>query len=498
MVVGVKLPGMKLAGIYKRISDDREGRELGVERQDRDCHKIAAAEEATVVDVYCDNDISASTKSRKPRPDYKRLLADAKSGRINMIIAYTTSRLTRRPREHEDLIDLALDHGVVFRYVRSPQYDLNTAQGREGARTAAARDAGEAEETAERVKAAVVQRAEMREKHGGPRPFGISEDWTEIVEAEAELIKGWYAHILSRGSLLGIVKKLNKAGVLTPPRMITKRTKVNGKKVTTQVDIGSNPWRAWAIRRILLNPRNAGFRVLDGVRYPATHPKIVEEDTWQAVAEILNNKSRKKNHVGTARKHLGTGLFFCERCPGTTVNTGYSQDNVYLQYRCLKCLRQWRADKVNDWVNKLVEDILNQEDGVQRLLPKRATTSASEVRDLVSEREALRRNLKTIGADLGLAVDPYVRETLNISLQTAAARIRQISDQLTRAGEFSAAEAFANSDDPIKKWRETDDLALKQNAIRDLMVITLGTPIRGRAEWLAEKFIKVTWLAEQL
>ena len=77
--------------------------------------------------VYTDNDIGASTRSRKPRPDYQRMLADARAGRFEVILAYASSRLTRRPREHEDLIELAERHGVAYRYVRSPSVDLNTA-----------------------------------------------------------------------------------------------------------------------------------------------------------------------------------------------------------------------------------------------------------------------------------------------------------------------------------------------------------------------------------
>jgi DNA invertase Pin-like site-specific DNA recombinase len=107
-------------GIYLRISDDREGRELGVGRQEQDCLQLAARLRCPVHDVYKDNDISASTRSRKARPEYQRLLADARAGHVATVIAYTSGRLTRRPREHEDLIELAERHGVRFRLRRLP------------------------------------------------------------------------------------------------------------------------------------------------------------------------------------------------------------------------------------------------------------------------------------------------------------------------------------------------------------------------------------------
>src|SRR5437763_7970265 len=132
-----------VAGIYERISEDREGKELGVDRQRTACTSLAAKLGVPVHRVYRDNDIGASTRSApKPRDEYNALLADAKAGIITMVISYSTSRLTRRPRENEDLIELAVASGVAFHYVKSPKYDLNTADGREGARNAAARDAG--------------------------------------------------------------------------------------------------------------------------------------------------------------------------------------------------------------------------------------------------------------------------------------------------------------------------------------------------------------------
>src|SRR5579859_5770999 len=118
------------SGIYLRISDDREGRELGVGRQQEDCLSLSEHLHCVVYDFYKDNDISASPRSRKVRPDYQRLLADARAGAIDTIIAYTSSRLTRRPREHEDLIELAEQYGIQFHYVASPSFDLNTAAGR--------------------------------------------------------------------------------------------------------------------------------------------------------------------------------------------------------------------------------------------------------------------------------------------------------------------------------------------------------------------------------
>jgi site-specific DNA recombinase len=46
-------------GIYCRISRDRVGAGLGVERQEEDCRDLANRLRWDVVDVYTDNDLSA-------------------------------------------------------------------------------------------------------------------------------------------------------------------------------------------------------------------------------------------------------------------------------------------------------------------------------------------------------------------------------------------------------------------------------------------------------
>lgn len=90
------------SGTYLRISDDKEGRELGVACQEEDGRRLADQLGVNVVDVYKDDDISASTRTKKKRPNYRRMLRDAEMVRIKVVIAYTSARITRRPRENED------------------------------------------------------------------------------------------------------------------------------------------------------------------------------------------------------------------------------------------------------------------------------------------------------------------------------------------------------------------------------------------------------------
>src|SRR5690625_3774762 len=92
----------KQAAIYVRISRDREGAGLGVDRQENDCRDLAARLGWTIVATYTDNDLSAY--SGKPRPGYLAMLEDVKAGRVNAILAWHTDRLHRKNAELEEFV----------------------------------------------------------------------------------------------------------------------------------------------------------------------------------------------------------------------------------------------------------------------------------------------------------------------------------------------------------------------------------------------------------
>jgi len=100
------------AAIYVRISSDRSGAGLGVARQEEDCRALCERLGWTAVLVYCDNDVSAY--SGKPRPQWNQLQADIAAGLIDAVACWHVDRLTRSPRELEEVIDLHDKRGVML------------------------------------------------------------------------------------------------------------------------------------------------------------------------------------------------------------------------------------------------------------------------------------------------------------------------------------------------------------------------------------------------
>jgi site-specific DNA recombinase len=344
---------MVIAGIYCRISRDGDGDGLGVARQEQDCRVLAERHGLVVADVYTDNDIGASDRSRKKRrPEYERMLEDARTGRIGVVLAYSNSRLTRRLRELEDLITLHERHGVRVLTVVSGEDDLSTADGRMVARIKASVDAAEAERTAERVKRKHLENAQNGKAVGGRRPFGWQPDKVTLNEYEAQLLRQAAADVLAGVRLATIVQQWNDAGVRT----------VTGKE-----------WSGNVLLQVLRSPRLAGWRIhrtgdskwtkvppvaLDRQGQPVRGEwePIIDHATHLALVEKLTSKPDRRTVVPrkNAHRYQMSGLLRCALCDGPMFANRVSDDAHY--YRCdtAGCSNSASGKGVDAWVGERV------------------------------------------------------------------------------------------------------------------------------------------------
>jgi DNA invertase Pin-like site-specific DNA recombinase len=506
---GVQIPapagsalGLTAAAKYLRISNDKEGKELGVTRQNEDLDAMAAKEGLYFVDTYPDNDISASTRSRKKRPQYKRMLADARNGRFQVIAAYTTKRLTRRPRENEDLIELAEAYGISYKYIRSPEIDLNTAQGRMLARIMAAADAAEAEITSELVARKAQQRAESGQFNGGRRPFGfgvpkvvngvpvVNEDtgkpvldYDQVVEREADFIR-WAAQVVLPKEGLGL-------------RTVARLWNEWGVETST-----GTPWTGMTVRDMLIRPRNAGLmvyrgQILEGVKAP--WEPIIEREVLEALVAKFKDPSRRTS-PGNKPRHLLTGALRCghAECMGKghrmRVSNKVQPDGSKREnYRCAALGHNWiNRDALDHMITNLVlawlekpenADILATEDNDKRV--KEQTTRAAALREKkVSIKKMWQENLLS-DDDLRIMIPEIDRE------------LEQIESFLADAAGVTPLKGIVGRPDAVEQWMRLD--IARQKAIVELLMtitITSSTQAGGRRKGgslLDESRVHIEW-----
>ncbi|MBV9485879.1 MAG: recombinase family protein, partial [Frankiaceae bacterium] len=257
------------AAIYVRISKDSEKSGLGVERQRKDCRALAKRLGWTVAEVYEDNDVSAS--DGKPRPSFERMRTAVEVGQVKAIAVWDVDRLTRTPRELEDVIEWADRHGLALASVGG-EIDLATPQGRLTARIKGSVARHEVEQASRRIRAKHAELA-MDGRHNGPRPYGWdivgrqAEARLVINAGEAAVLRECVQRVLAGDAIWKIVKDLNSRDIRTS----------TGK-----------PWVTQVLRRVLLRWRNCGVRTHLGkeVGLGQWQP-IIDRETHERVVALL-------------------------------------------------------------------------------------------------------------------------------------------------------------------------------------------------------------------
>jgi DNA invertase Pin-like site-specific DNA recombinase len=424
---------------YRRISEDRESEEAGITRQGEDLDALATAHRLTVVGDYQDNDLGASTRSRKPRPGFAALLADAKAGRFDVVIAYSSSRLTRRPAEHEALIELAERYGVRFLFVRSPSFDLNTADGRCVARILAANDCAESERTGERVARAARQRAENGKPHGGSRRFGYQADGVTVVPAEAELVRELTRRVVALESCRGLARDLRDRGVPT------------GR---------GGVWCARVVKEIVIRPRNVAMREHQGkVLGKASWPAIVDKEEWTSARAILLDPSRG-TWYGQTPVSLLSGIAVCGTCGGR-IRSGAR--DTYVGAGCNHVKRSRRL--IDEVVEKYTLAWLAHNE-VRVPKPRR---DRDEVVDHAARIEAVRRQIELLEdrlADEDLSPAAYRRQRERKQAQLLALEAAQV-----RSARPNVMEGVT-----VASW-STLPLERRRDVVKELFTVTLRPSI---------------------
>lgn len=298
--------------VYLRISQDREGAGLGVQRQRKECGELIDRLTWTVVDTYVDNDVSAS--SGKRRPEYQRLLRDLAEGRGDAVVAWHPDRLHRSPRELEEFIDVVERTQAAIATVRAGDLDLSTPSGRAVARTLGAWARYEVDAKADRTRSKMDELAAAGAFSGGSRPYGYAADGVSVVDDEADVVRAATAAVLTGVALGSIARNLNYQGVPTA----TGRT-----------------WSATQVRQLVVRARNAGLRQHRGqVVGKAAWPALVEEADWRTAVVLLSNPNRRTPGDNRA-KWLGAGLYLCGLCGSTCRSaTASGRNGNRTVYRC--------------------------------------------------------------------------------------------------------------------------------------------------------------------
>lgn len=466
--------GTQRAGIYVRISKDDEGRGQGVARQEKDCRRKLESLEWELVDVYVDNDFSATAK--KVRPDYQRLITDVESGRIDAVCVWNFDRLLRKPRELEDLIDLADARKIKLTHIAG-EIDLSTPSGRFVARILVSMAKAESETSSLRISREQQERAEQGRRHGSP-PFGWrsrqpdSRDKAyseEPAPEQAAVIIEACDRLLAGESLRRVVIDFNARSLPSP----------RGKG-----------WTSTGLRQVLRRRGNIGERVHRGVVVAVDcWPSLLPHDRWEAVVALLDKPDRRTSPREGGIRHLLSGIAKCGKC-GERLRVCPASGTLPEGYWCNHCFGiRRKKSTVDDYVMAHVVARLRRPDARQLFVPDHTDEMAKVDESL----DALATRALNIGEDyaLGRVLDDVwttANRVIGEQRQVLAARRMEL------VGSHVARDLLATEDVDLAWVRM--NLERRRRVISSLIEVTILPTTKRRS--FDPEAIRIDWLCDAL
>lgn len=444
--------------LYLRQSLDKSGDGLAVDRQREACVKLCEARGWTVSAEYVDNSVSATNGTRR---QWERLLADAERGRFDVILSWSLDRLTRSMRDTEALVALCERSALRVATVQG-DLDLTTDAGRLVGRILSAVARGEIERKSERQRLASAQAAALGRPPTGPRAIGWERDGMTLVPREADLVRRGFELVLSGGSIRGICRLWNGGGLVTARGL---------------------PWKPYAARAVLVNPRYAGLRAVRGqIVGPGQWPAIVDEPLWRAVGGILADPSRRVTPY-TERRYLLSGIAACGVC-GEPIGAGGTRVG-HRAYRCKTGNHLVRnAEPIDNLIRDVVLGRLARPDAVDLIAQDRP-----DVTGLATEATALRARRDQLAEDYGAGL--VTRSQLLAGTRQIEARLADIEARLADAAQTTVLAAFADRGDVRAIW-DMLDLEQRRAVIETLMTVILHSPGQGARRFRPET-VEIGW-----
>lgn len=450
--------GPETAVIYCRISQDRTGEMLGVERQEPKCRELAARLGLTVDRVYVDNDISAT--NGKVRPEFEAMIAAGPE----VIIAWHQDRLLRLTSDLEKVIDLGIDVHFVESYKGG--LDLATPAGRAVARTVAAWSQYEGEQKAIRQWEANEQRARMGHWQFSRRPYGYDriDGQIVVVEAEAEIVREVYRRYNAGESMYAIANDLNAREV-----------------PTHNTNAESTGWSMRRVQQLLRNEHYAGIVTYLGERIDAepTWEPLIDSRTWSDYLAMRDGRTREGSW-STATKHLLSGLIFCGVCGGRLLarpEYRKNPDGTRRTQQTYQCTSNWCVAILARDIEPVVNGIVLQRLADPRIV--KALRAEPDTAPVVAEIAALRDRQKAL-IDL-IADGALPKAEARQRGRQLAERVEGLEKRLSTMRRESPLTDLALSRAIPSKWNRKMPLLEKRRVIEDLgLIVTVGKARPGR------------------
>ena len=303
------------AAIYCRLSaEDRDklsadDDSASIQNQKDMLIKHAISNGWDIVGIYSDDDYSGADRNR---PEFNRLIQDAKSKKFDTVLCKSQSRFTREVELVEQYIH-TLFPTLGIRFISLvDNADTEDRGNKKSRQINALVNEWFLEELSDSIKSVLTSRREQGLHIGSFAPYGYAKDPNAkghlIIDDEAAaVVRRIFALYLAGKGKQVIARTLNDEGIPNPTEYKRRLGMVRNKNMKC-----SPLWSYFTITNILTNEVYIGnmiqgksgvesYKTQQKVVYPAdqwivvngTHDPIIDQETWSKTQDLIQRKATK-------------------------------------------------------------------------------------------------------------------------------------------------------------------------------------------------------------
>ncbi len=323
----------KKVGAYVRVSTSMQEENDSLKTQILKIQTYCDFHEYEIYKIYED----VGSGGDDEREGFKELQRDIDNGRINILLVYETSRISRKSSTMISFITNIIEKNVDFVSISQPDLNTTTSTGRLFFTINAGLAQYEREQISSRVKSSAYERAKQGHWMAGQLPIGYKRDEERRIvpdEVRAKQVKNFFTTYIENRSL-------------------KKTAALFGKSVESMRWILTNPFYIgkyrYGVRKNNLHnkkkQRIGEFLLVDGTQEPIINKELFDKvQLYIKGNRVLNKKNIKKSN------YILGGLIRCSCMKKMYGNGNYVKkyDILYRSYQCDNCKKKIDADIIEE------------------------------------------------------------------------------------------------------------------------------------------------------
>ncbi len=410
--------------IYARYSSHNQT-EQSIEGQLNVCYDYAKQNNLNVLDEYIDR---AYTGTNDSRPNFQRMLEDAKTRTFQGILVYQLDRFSRNKYD-----------SVIAKY-ELKKYGVKVISAKEHITDNSAGILMEAlfegineyysAELSEKIRRGYDNSASKLQFLGGNCGLGykINKETRklEIDEATAPFVKKIFEMYAGGNTIAEICNYLNERNI---------KTSIGGK------------FNKNSLRNMLTNKKYIGIYTYKDKETPNAIPRIISDELFMQVGQIANKNKRISRNTRAKEEYILTSKLFCGHCKEQMIGvSGTSkQGSLHRYYKCVKARKKMcdkksiRKQLLEDIVVNACRDILTPKN-IDKIARTVVAMCKKDLDSLIVK--DLKKNLKTLNKE---------KENLLKTLKSG-------TNQKVKDIIFDELEKLANQKDEIELQIKREEL----------------------------------------